>query len=89
MNSIPAKVEASFVETTIDDETVIMHVDRADFYSLNPTAGAVWRLIDGARDRDAIVAELARDYGAPADEIGPGVDAVLAEFRGAGFVTGG
>ena len=77
-----------FVETAIDDETVVMDMDSAEFFSLNQTAGAVWRLIDGTRSRDAIVSELAADYGVVAPAIAAEADEVLGKFREAGFIGG-
>jgi len=83
------KAASRFVETALDDETIVMDVDSADFFSLNATAGAVWRLIDGTRDRDAIVAALAAEFAGTPDEIGADVDALIGQLRTAGFVVGG
>ncbi|MFM5907040.1 MAG: PqqD family protein, partial [Novosphingobium sp.] len=52
-----------FVETAIDDETVVMDIDSAEFFSLNETAGAVWRAIDGTRNRQEVLAAVAAEYG--------------------------
>jgi hypothetical protein len=82
------KAETRYVETALDDETIVMDVDSADFFSLNATAGAVWRLIDGTRDRDAIVAALAAEFAASPAEIGADVDALIGQLRTAGFVVG-
>lgn len=87
MTSPLRKAESTFVETAIDDETIIMQIDSAEFFSLNLTGGEVWRLIDGTRDRDAIVAQLAADYGVGAAEIGPEIDELLGELREAGFLA--
>ena len=82
------KAETRYVETALDDETIVMDVDSADFFSLNATAGAVWRLIDGTRDRDAIVAALAAEFAASPAEIGADVDALIGQLRTAGFLVG-
>lgn len=88
MTALLSKLIDRFVETAIDDETVVMDMDSAEFFSLNQTAGAVWRLIDGTRGRDAIVAKLAADYGVKAATIAAEVDEVLGKFREAGFIGG-
>ncbi len=80
------KLADRYVETAIDDETVVMDMDSAEFFSLNQTAGAVWRMIDGTRNRDAIIAALAADYGVEVGAISAEVDEVLGKFREAGFI---
>lgn len=88
MTSAIAKQEDRFSETAIDDEIVVMSLDSGDFYSLVGTARDVWRLIDGARGADAIVAELASEYGVAPSAIADEVEAFLADLRGAGLVAG-
>ena len=84
-----AKDPARFVETEIDDETVVMLLDSGDFFSLRDTARAVWRLLDGRRDRAAIIAALAESYDAPPAVLAADVDAFLAELEGTGLLTAG
>ncbi|MFM5932243.1 MAG: PqqD family protein [Novosphingobium sp.] len=81
-----AKHPDRFVETAIDDETVVMDIDSAEFFSLNETAGAVWRAIDGKRDRDEVLAAVAAEYGIDAQDIAADVDEVLGRFVDAGFL---
>ena len=50
-------------ETEIDDEIVVMRLDNGEFFALSGTAAAAWRLIDGNRDRRALLAALASEYG--------------------------
>lgn len=82
-----AKDTSGFVETVIEDETVVMILASGDFFSLRDSARDVWELIDGRRDRDAIVHALAQSYAAPAGEIAPDVDAFLAELRATGLLA--
>ena len=48
-----------FVETDIDDEVIIMRRDTGKLVTLPGTAAAIWRLIDGKRDRNAVIGALA------------------------------
>lgn len=89
MSAVLTKIADRFVETAIDDETVVMDMDSAEFFSLNETAGAVWRAIDGARDRDAVIAAVAAEYGLEPGEIADDVDELIARMVQAGFVRGG
>lgn len=83
------RAEGCYSESTIDDEVVLMHIESGEFYSLSGTAAAIWSLIDGQRDRAAVVAELAGQYGADPAGIAADVDAFLARLTAAGLVTGG
>ena len=85
--SILAKDPSRFAETRIDDETVIMSLDSGDFFSLTGTAQSIWRLLDGTRDRAAILAELAAEYDAPEAEMSSDLDSFLAGLRAAGLLA--
>jgi pyrroloquinoline quinone biosynthesis protein D len=81
------KASDRFTETAIDDEIVVMSLESGEFFSLTGTACAIWEAIDGTRDRDAIVADLATRYSASPDAIAGDVDEFLADLRGAGLLT--
>lgn len=83
-----AKDPARFVETAIDDEIVVMHLDSGDFFSLTGTARAIWTAIDGQRDEAAICAALAEVYpDAPEDELAADVAGFVERLRAAGFLA--
>ena len=88
MTAALAKAEGRYSETTIDDEIVVMSLDNGDFFSLSGTSAAAWRLIDGSRDRAALIAELAADYGVAEGAIADDVVAFLAQLRAAGLIVG-
>jgi hypothetical protein len=83
------KRHAAFSETAIDDEVALLNLKDGTFFSLTGSAAAIWPLIDGTRDRAALLAELARVYDADAAEIAPDLDAFLAQLNEAGFLDGG
>ena len=85
MNAV-TKDSSRYVETAVEDETLLMALDSGEFFSLRETARAAWDKIDGTRDRDSLVAALAAEYGVPADSIAPDIDAFLAELSGAGLL---
>jgi pyrroloquinoline quinone biosynthesis protein D len=84
-----AKRKDCFVETEIDDELVVMELDQGEFFSLTGTAIAIWRLIDGTRDRAALVAALTEEFAAPQGEIAADVDELLARLNDAGLISAG
>jgi PqqD family protein of HPr-rel-A system len=83
------KAADKFSETAIDDEVVVMSLASGDFFSLTGTARAIWLLIDGTRDRDALIAALAAEYDIPAEAVGGDVDAFLADLDQAGLLARG
>lgn len=87
--TILAKDPARFVETVIDEETVIMLLDSGDFFSLSETGRAIWQLIDGQRDRAALLAALSAEYDVPVEVLAPDLDDFLADLRTAGLLAAG
>lgn len=81
------KIADSFVETRIDGEAVLVNVDRGHFHALKGTGLATWELIDGTRDRAAIVAELTRQFDVAPDRCDAEVGRFLDQVSKAGFVA--
>lgn len=81
-----AKRLGRFVETTIDDETVIMDLESGDFLAVGGTGLEIWRRIDGTRDTAAIAAELSAEYDADLAAVRSDVDRFVEELRAAQLV---
>lgn len=81
------KQAGRFAETDVDDEIVLMRLDNGEFFSLEGTAAATWRLIDGNRDRAALVAALSEKFNGDPSEIGTDVDEFLAKLSEMGLIT--
>ena len=79
------KLAKAHLETTIQDDIVLMRLSDGTMFELTGTAREVWDLIDGERDRDAIVSQLERMHGGN-PEIAADTDAFLADLRQAGLV---
>ena len=75
-----------FSETSIDDEVVVMRLDSGEFFSLSGTGAAIWRLIDGTRDRKALLASLAAAYQASEAEMAADVDDFIAQLKEFGLI---
>ena len=86
---VATKCSDNFIERLIDDEIVLLDLDSADFFSLGGVAQDVWALIDGQRDREAIVVALAGEYNCSVDQIGEDVDAFLEQMVQRGFLRYG
>jgi len=88
MTSTITKRKDQYSETAIDDEIVVMSLDSGDFFSLTGTAAEIWRHIDGAADRSALIAALAADHGCAPAEVTADIDAFLAKLAAAGLIDG-
>lgn len=85
--SILSKQTDRFAEAAIDDEIVVMRLDNGEFFSLVETSAAIWRLIDGTRDRAALLDALAADYEADGSDMAADVDDFLAQLKEHGLVA--
>lgn len=83
-----AKAQGRFSETEIDDEIVVMNLDNGEFFSLTGTAREIWLLLDGTRDRSALLADLAKSFNKEPAEISADVEAFLGQLARAGLVLG-
>ena len=82
------KRSEAFSETAIDGEVVLLNLQDGTFFSLTGTAALIWQLIDGSRDRAALLTELALTYGADSATMAPDLDGFLAQLAKAGFLAG-
>ena len=83
------KCLSAFIETTVDDEVVIVSLDKGHFFSLKDTGLVIWRKIDGSRSRDDILSELKAEFDADAEVLTRDLDEFLSEVSAVGFVQQG
>ena len=88
MSAITKRLER-LTEAEIDNEIVVMLIDKGEFFSLSGTGAVIWRLIDGTRDRAALNRELAAEFDAPKEQISIDVDKFLARLDGFGLIDEG
>jgi hypothetical protein len=82
------KLLGRFTETAVDDEIVVMRLDNGEFFALSGTAAAAWRLIDGKRDRSAMLAELSAQFAAGEAQIEADIDELLGKLVESKLVAG-
>jgi hypothetical protein len=66
----------------------LMKLDSVEFFSMTGTGCSIWRLIDGERDREALIEALSSEYHVTADEIAGDVDEFLVKLSDAGLLAG-
>ena len=76
-----------FTEADIDHEIVIMRLDNGEFFSLSGTAAAIWRLIDGKRDKASLVTAVADQFEAGESDVAGDVDEFLAQLKETGLLA--
>lgn len=86
--TVLAKLTDRFTEADIDDEIVVMRLDNGIFFSLSGTSAAVWRLIDGTRDRKGLLAALTDEFDGDEADIVSDVDEFLMRLRETGLLAG-
>ena len=88
MSQLLTKVPEAFAETLIDDEIVIMNLASGDFFSLKDSGAAIWDLLDGTRNRAAVLAALASEFDAAPADMASDLDTFLGELRAGGLIAG-
>lgn len=78
-----------FSETVVEGEVILLNLDDGAFFSLSGTAATIWPMIDGTRNRDALLTDLRAIYDAPVASIAGELDQFLAQLQEAGFVAPG
>ncbi len=80
------KATSRLAETEIDDEIVLMNIDTGHFHALRNTGLAIWKLIDGTRDINALCDALRQSYAVDPDVCAIEVDRFINLMVEAGFV---
>ena len=76
------------VETAVFETEVVIYDDRSGtVHHLNPSASAIWMLVDG-RPLAAVIDTLAQSTGVARDDLRRDVMQAVAELRDANLLTG-
>jgi Coenzyme PQQ synthesis protein D (PqqD) len=73
----------SVIHETIDDEVVIINLDKGHYYSLDGCGARIWRGLVGGAPAAAIAAALEGD----GTEIDAGIQALAAELESEGLIV--
>jgi len=80
------KRTGTFTESMLDDEIVVMRTDTGEFFSICGAGLDIWPLIDGTRDRSALLMALEATFDAPERAIADDLDGFLAALAEAGLI---
>ncbi|WP_271439772.1 PqqD family protein [Pontixanthobacter luteolus] len=81
------KASGEFIETDVDDETIIVSLASGELFSVKGTGLAIWKLIDGSRDRGQLITALSAAYSVDETEIANDIDAFLTDAARAGLLA--
>lgn len=71
----------------VDDRVVLVNLQTNHIYSLNSTGSRLWELLESARTRDELVAELREEFEVDEGDAEGETDRLLAELEQASLVT--
>jgi hypothetical protein len=89
MSGGPVRRAAHLAVVERDEHVLVLDLSRLDDprpRRFDGTALAIWRAIDGVRDRDGIVATVAEAYGVEEAGVGADIDAFLDELERLGLI---
>ena len=72
----------------VDGEIVALDETAAVYLAANPAGALLWRRLAGGSTRDALVAELMREYRIDRDTASADTDAFLRDLRERGLLDG-
>lgn len=70
------------IHETIDDETIVIHLDSGNYYSLRGTGAEIWSLLALSLPPDHVVSELLRRHDGDSDKVRTSVDQLVEELCG-------
>ncbi|MBV9310915.1 MAG: PqqD family protein [Solirubrobacterales bacterium] len=80
---------SNIVHETLDGETIVIHLESGNYYSLRGSGAEIWGLLEGADSVSAICAELARRYACQEGEIQDSVERFVTAIEREGLIQHG
>jgi hypothetical protein len=66
--------------TQLDDEIILMSIERGNYYGLKTTSRRIWELVENPCTLSALSAQLALEYDAPPGQIEADVQAFVLKL---------
>jgi len=78
---------SNVVSTTVDqDESVLLHLEAQQYYSLNETGSRIWQLLSQGHDAETIATAIAKEWAISAEDARQHICSLLRELDEAGLV---
>lgn len=85
MSSFYRTNDASVIHEVLDGEAVMLNLDTGNYFTLNPSGGLVWQLLQGGIQINQIVTVLSK-MGAASQSVKGDVDAFIAKLLEQGLI---
>ena len=86
INSVISKNPA-IISSKMDDEVVMMSIEKGNYYGLNPVAAEIWEMLTGPLSVQTICDRLMEDFDVDTDQCLAEVVAYLAKLGSEGLIT--
>ena len=93
-NDHPAIIDATVISRSpsvltadVDNETLIMRIEHADYFNLNGVGSDIWRRLESPCSFAGLIDQLAADYDATRATIATDVHALLSQMAIHGIVV--
>jgi hypothetical protein len=70
----------------LDDEFVLVHMDRNQIFALNPTGARLWELLNEGRSRDEATDQLVREFDVDAQTVELETESLLRQLVNEGLL---
>ncbi len=77
----------SIISSKMDDEVVMMSIDKGNYYGLNPVAAEIWEMLTGPMTVQAIIDRLLEEFDVEPDQCHTEVVAYLTKLVNEGLIT--
>ncbi len=84
-NSVVSRAQG-FTTAAVHDELMMLNVEQGAYYSLDPIAAEIWRMLEQPMQVDAIVAQLQKRYAVSPEQCRADVLEFLAKLLENGMV---
>jgi len=85
-NNVPIANPVVVLREEFDDWAVLFNPDTGSALGINPTGVAVWKLMDGRRSLDDIVAAIREQFDQVSETVSDEVASFVAQLARGGFV---
>lgn len=75
-----AKDTSQVIDRIVDGETLLIHLQSGEYFSLNPIGTRIWQLISNERTLDDIAHVLVQEYDVTLEQVQADVTALAADL---------
>lgn len=86
-NSTVLSRNPELLENILDQEVVLMSIERGCYYGMEKTAARIWKLLEQPKTRGDLLQALVQEYDAPQELIAKDMDIFLQRMNDNGIVS--